>query len=105
VGPAHVPGVFVRARSHRACAGADRRALGANPRAGSLGLAAGLLEWAANFQTANAVTTGWPRFDAAIGNPPYLGAKFILAEKDPAEVAALKREYPDIGGTSDYVSY
>lgn len=45
-GLAHVPGVFVGARPHRACAGPDRRARGANPRAGSLGLAAGPLEWA-----------------------------------------------------------
>jgi hypothetical protein len=58
-----------------------------------------------NFQTANAVTTDWPKFDVAIGNPPYLGAKNILTEKDPAEVAALRRAYPDIAGTSDYVSY
>ncbi len=58
-----------------------------------------------NFQTANAVTARWPKFDACIGNPPYLGAKNILSEKEPAEVAALRREYPDIGGTSDYVSY
>jgi hypothetical protein len=58
-----------------------------------------------NFQTANAVTTGWPPFDACIGNPPYLGAKFIATEKEPAEVAALQRTYPDIAGTSDYVSY
>jgi hypothetical protein len=59
----------------------------------------------ANFQTANAVTAKWPQFDVCIGNPPYLGAKNILEEKTPAEVAALRRAYPDIGGTSDYVSY
>lgn len=59
----------------------------------------------ANFQTANAVTATWPGFDACIGNPPYLGAKNILTEKEPAEVAALRRAYPDIAGMSDYVSY
>jgi hypothetical protein len=58
-----------------------------------------------NFQTANAILTDWPDHQACIGNPPYLGAKFIFAEKDPAEVAAIKRAYPDIGGTSDYVTY
>ena len=58
-----------------------------------------------NFQTANAVLADWPRFDVCIGNPPYLGAKNILDEKTPDEVAALRREYPDIAGTSDYVSY
>jgi hypothetical protein len=59
----------------------------------------------ANFQTANAILTDWPAFDACIGNPPYLGARRILSEKDPAEVAALRRLYPDIAGLSDYVSY
>lgn len=59
----------------------------------------------ANFQTANAVTATWPPFDVCISNPPYLGAKNIPDEKSPAEVAALRRTYPDIGGTSDYVSY
>lgn len=59
----------------------------------------------ANFQTANAVTVEWPRFDVCISNPPYLGARFILEEKSPEEVAGLRRQYPDIGGTSDYVSY
>ena len=58
-----------------------------------------------NFVTANAVTTEWPPFDVCIGNPPYLGAKRMLDEKTAAEVTALRREYPDIGGTADYVSY
>src|SRR5688572_65609 len=44
------PGTFSRCLrprpSTRACARPDRRAPGANPRAGSLSLAAGLLEWA-----------------------------------------------------------
>ena len=59
----------------------------------------------ANFQTTNSVTATWPKFDVCIGNPPYLGAKSLLSEKTPEEVAALRREYPDIGGTSDYVSF
>jgi SAM-dependent methyltransferase len=59
----------------------------------------------ANFQTANAVTAEWPEFDACVGNPPYLGAKRMLEEKSAHEITALNRAYPDIGGTSDYVSY
>lgn len=59
----------------------------------------------ANFQTANAVTAEWPDFDVCIGNPPYLGAKNMLDEKTPDEIVALRRAYPDIAGTSDYVSY
>jgi hypothetical protein len=45
-GPGTCPRCFVRAGPHRACARTDLRAPGANPRAASLGLAAGLLEWA-----------------------------------------------------------
>lgn len=59
----------------------------------------------ANFQTDNAVTAPWPAFDVCIGNPPYLGAKNMLKEKTPNEIAALRRAYPDIAGTSDYVSF
>ena len=58
-----------------------------------------------NFRTANAITSPWPDFDICIGNPPYLGAKFIQAERDPSELAAIKKAYPDIGGLSDYVTY
>jgi hypothetical protein len=59
----------------------------------------------ANFQTANAVTAQWPDFDVCIGNPPYLGAKRLLDEKPAEEIAAIEREYPDIGGLADYVVY
>lgn len=58
-----------------------------------------------NFQTANAITTEWPAFDACIGNPPYLGAKRMLDEKPAEEIAALQKSYPDIGGLADYVVY
>ena len=34
-----------------------------------------------------------------------LGAKRMLEEKTAEEITALKRTYPDIGGTADYVSY
>jgi len=58
-----------------------------------------------NFETVNAITAEWPAFDVCIGNPPYLGAKRMLEEKTAEEITALKRTYPDIGGTADYVSY
>lgn len=59
----------------------------------------------ANFQTTNAITATWPAFDACISNPPYLGAKRLLAEKPAEELAALQRAYPEIGGLADYVVY
>jgi hypothetical protein len=59
----------------------------------------------ANFQTANAVTATWPAFDACISNPPYLGAKRLLAEKPAEEIAALQKTYPEVGGLADYVVY
>lgn len=58
-----------------------------------------------NFQTDDAITATWPAFDAAIGNPPYLGAKRLLEEKTADEIAAMQRTYPDIGGLADYVVY
>ncbi len=59
----------------------------------------------ANFQTANAALCEWPSFGLCISNPPYLGAKRMLEEKPPEEIAALKREYPEVGGVADYVVY
>ncbi len=59
----------------------------------------------ANFQTANAVTATWPKFDACISNPPYLGAKRLLDEKPAEEIAALRKTYPEVGGLADYVVY
>jgi len=59
----------------------------------------------ANFLTANAIEVEWPEFDICIGNPPYLGARNIQAEKAPEEVAMLRRTYPEIAGASDYVTY
>ena len=45
-----------------------------------------------NFQTDDAVTAEWPKFDVCIGNPPYLGAKRILDEKSAGEVAAMSKK-------------
>jgi hypothetical protein len=56
-------------------------------------------------QTSNVGHLAVTAFDVCIGNPPYLGAKRMFDEKTAAEITALKREYPDIGGTADYVSY
>jgi hypothetical protein len=58
-----------------------------------------------NFQTADAVFADWPAFDACIGNPPYLGRRRIVEERGATYAARLAREYPDVGGVSDYVVY
>lgn len=58
-----------------------------------------------NFQTANAITATWPRFDVCIGNPPYLGAKRMLSEKSPEELAAIREADPEVRGLADYVVY
>lgn len=47
----------------------------------------------------------WPRADAIIGNPPYLGAKRLKPERGEAYVNAVRRAYSDVPGMADYCVY
>jgi type II restriction/modification system DNA methylase subunit YeeA len=47
----------------------------------------------------------WPKVDAIIGNPPFLGAKRLKPEHGPDYVNALRRAYPDVPGMADYCVY
>ena len=47
----------------------------------------------------------WPKADAIIGNPPYLGRRKMLEELGVDYTQRLAQRYPDIGGVSDYVCY
>lgn len=59
----------------------------------------------ANFVAGDALELPWPRFDACVGNPPYLGRRWI-AERRGADYAAwLLEAFPQVAGTADYVSY
>lgn len=65
----------------------------------------------ANFKAADALLAPdgspapWPKADAIIGNPPFLGAKLLKPERGPDYVNALRRAYPDVPGMADYCVY
>ncbi len=65
----------------------------------------------ANFKAADALlapdgsTAPWPKADAIIGNPPFLGAKLLKPERGPDYVNALRRAFPDVPGMADYCVY
>jgi len=54
---------------------------------------------------ATTTPTPWPRADAIIGNPPFLGAKRLKPERGPDYVNLLRRTYPDVPGMADYCVY
>lgn len=47
----------------------------------------------------------WPRFDACIGNPPYLGRQKLQKERGAAYAHTLDSWFPDVKGKPDYVVY
>jgi len=49
--------------------------------------------------------TPWPKVDAIIGNPPFLGAKRLKPERGPDYVNAIRRAYPEVPGMADYCVY
>lgn len=53
----------------------------------------------------DALFTPWPRADAIIGNPPYLGRRKMVEELGAGYCARLADSYPQIGGVSDFVTY
>lgn len=54
---------------------------------------------------ADALFTDWPKTDAIIGNPPYLGAKLMKPEYGIEYVEKLRKAYPEIPGRADYCVY
>ncbi|MEA2276808.1 MAG: hypothetical protein QOC78_1768 [Solirubrobacteraceae bacterium] len=58
-----------------------------------------------NFSAADALTVKWPSYDTCIGNPPYLGRRWIAPRRGADYAAWLLDEYPEVGGVADYVSY
>jgi SAM-dependent methyltransferase len=51
-----------------------------------------------NIVCADALFADWPKVDAIVGNPPFLGEKWLRKELGPKYVAALKSRYPDTSG-------
>jgi hypothetical protein len=58
-----------------------------------------------NIICADALFTDWPKADAIIGNPPYLGAKLMKPEYGIEYVEKLRKAYPEIPGRADYCVY
>jgi hypothetical protein len=54
---------------------------------------------------ADALFTPWPEAHVIIGNPPYMGRRKMDREMGLAYTQRLAREYPNIGGVSDFVTY
>jgi hypothetical protein len=59
----------------------------------------------ANIVVADALFIDWPRFDACIGNPPYLGRRRLIQERGAEYSSELGHRFPEVGGVSDYVAY
>ena len=57
----------------------------------------------ANLTVGDALFAPWPKADAIIGNPPYLGRRRLLEERGARYTAELDRAFPDVGGVADYV--
>jgi hypothetical protein len=64
-----------------------------------------------NFIAADALLTAdgqpapWPKADAIIGNPPFLGAKLLKPERGSDYVNTLRRAYAEVPGMADYCVY
>jgi MmeI, DNA-methyltransferase domain/MmeI, N-terminal domain/MmeI, helicase spacer domain/MmeI, target recognition domain len=49
--------------------------------------------------------TPWPKVDAIVGNPPFLGSKRLKPEHGTDYVNAVRRAYPNVPGMADYCVY
>lgn len=47
----------------------------------------------------------WPKADAIIGNPPFLGAKKVKPEHGPDYTRAIRKAYPEVPGMADFCVY
>ncbi len=59
----------------------------------------------ANIRCEDALFAEWPRFDACIGNPPYMGAKRLKQEHRPEYINRVRAAFPDVPGNADYCVY
>ncbi|MGN6367948.1 MAG: DNA methyltransferase [Phycisphaerae bacterium] len=53
----------------------------------------------------NPAVTKWPECDVIIGNPPFLGSRYLPKERGYAYQRALHALYPDIPKMADYCVY
>jgi hypothetical protein len=59
----------------------------------------------ANIRREDALFNEWPRFDACISNPPYMGAKRLKQEHSTAYINRVRAAFPDVPGNADYCVY
>jgi N-6 DNA Methylase len=58
-----------------------------------------------NIICGDALFTEWPKADAIIGNPPYLGASRVKPEHGDHYVNKLRARYADVRGMADFCVY
>lgn len=58
-----------------------------------------------NVVCADALFTEWPKVDAVVGNPPFLGGTKIRAERGEEYLNRLQATFPDVSGRADYCAY
>lgn len=59
----------------------------------------------ASIVQADALFSAWPRADAVIGNPPFLGRRNMVEELGAGYTQRLASKFPKVGGVSDFVAY
>lgn len=58
-----------------------------------------------NIVCEDALFTEWPKVDAIVGNPPFLGSKKFIDELGAPYHSKLREEYPDVPGLADLYTY
>lgn len=58
-----------------------------------------------NIVCADALFAEWPNSNAIIGNPPYLGSRYLAKEHGYDYVNKLYEQYPDVPKMADYCVY
>lgn len=59
----------------------------------------------ANIRCADALFTDWPAADAIVGNPPYLGSRYIQQEHGYDYVQRLYARFPGVPKMADYCTH
>lgn len=58
-----------------------------------------------SIRTADALFTAWPKVDAIIGNPPYLGRRKMVKELGAVYTNKVMEAHPKVSGVADFVCY
>jgi hypothetical protein len=58
-----------------------------------------------NIICADALFTPWPTVDAIIGNPPFIGNKYLRRDLSSEYVEKLYCDYPEVNGKIDYCAF